>query len=70
MRTPGRAARVAVPAPAGAVFLFRYDDPEAGVHWAMPGGGMEPGESPLETAEREVREETGWSDLAIEDGLL
>lgn len=70
MRTPRRAARVAVLDPAGSVFLFRYDNPEVGVHWAMPGGGMEPGESPLEAAEREVREETGWSDLVIEDGVL
>ncbi len=70
MRTPRRAARVAVLDPAGAVFLFRYDNPEVGVHWAMPGGGMEPGESPLEAAGREMREETGWSDLVIEDGVL
>ncbi|MFF5342243.1 NUDIX domain-containing protein [Streptomyces althioticus] len=33
---------------------------------ALPGGGMDPGESPLEAAEREVREETGWSGLVIE----
>ncbi|MFZ4248386.1 NUDIX hydrolase [Streptomyces griseoincarnatus] len=69
-RTPGRAARVAVLDPAGAVFLFRCDNTEVGVHRAMPGGGMEPGESPLEAAGREVREETGWSDLVIEDGVL
>ncbi|MEV5274716.1 NUDIX domain-containing protein [Streptomyces werraensis] len=70
MRIPGRAARVAVLDPAGSVFLFRYDNPEVGVYWAMPGGGMEPGESPREAAEREVREETGWTDLVIEDGVL
>ncbi|MEU6339080.1 NUDIX domain-containing protein [Streptomyces cellulosae] len=70
MRTPGRAARVAVLDPAGSVFLFRYDNPEVGVHWAMPGGGTEPGESPLQAARREVWEETGWTDLVIEDGVL
>ncbi|MFI9230118.1 hypothetical protein [Streptomyces rimosus] len=44
MRTPRQAARVALPDSTGSVFLFRYDDEEVGVHWAMPGGaGSEPG---------------------------
>ncbi|MCP9993775.1 hypothetical protein [Streptomyces sp. DH20] len=30
----------------------------------------EPGGSPLEAAGREVREETGWTDLVTEDGVL
>ncbi|MCX4618575.1 NUDIX domain-containing protein [Streptomyces albogriseolus] len=30
----------------------------------------EPGESPLEAAGREAREETGWTDLVTEDGVL
>lgn len=46
MRTPRRAARIAVLDPQGAIFLFRYDNEEVGVHWAMPGGGLEPGETP------------------------
>ncbi|MFE0800668.1 GNAT family N-acetyltransferase [Streptomyces sp. NPDC058812] len=62
-RTPRRAARVAVLDPGGAVFLFRYDNVEVGVHWAMPGGGLEADESPREGALREVSEETGWTDL-------
>ncbi|WP_031170905.1 bifunctional GNAT family N-acetyltransferase/NUDIX hydrolase [Streptomyces durhamensis] len=62
-RTPRAAARIAVVAPDGAVFLFRYDDAEAGPHWALPGGGLEPGENPREGALRELAEETGWSDL-------
>ncbi|MGW7351445.1 NUDIX hydrolase [Streptomyces sp. NPDC054784] len=64
MRTPRRAARIAVLDDRGAVFLFRYDNEEVGVHWAMPGGGLEPGETPEAGARREVREETGWTDVA------
>ncbi|MFI0091032.1 GNAT family N-acetyltransferase [Streptomyces bobili] len=63
LRTPRRAARVAVVDPAGAVLLFRYDNVEVGVHWALPGGGLEEGESPREGALRELTEETGWTDL-------
>ncbi|MFV0135154.1 GNAT family N-acetyltransferase [Streptomyces sp. HMX87] len=63
LRTPRRAARVAVLDPEGAVFLFRYDNVEVGVHWAMPGGGLDAGEAPREGALRELREETGWTDL-------
>ncbi|MEN2417329.1 NUDIX domain-containing protein [Streptomyces rimosus] len=31
----------------------------------MPGGGPEPGESPRQAAEREVREETGWTGIEV-----
>jgi ADP-ribose pyrophosphatase YjhB (NUDIX family) len=50
-------------APDGAVFLFRYDDAEIGLHWSTPGGGLETGETPRQGAARELREETGWADL-------
>jgi ADP-ribose pyrophosphatase YjhB (NUDIX family)/GNAT superfamily N-acetyltransferase len=62
-RTPRKAARIAVVDPDGAVLLFRYDNIEVGVHWALPGGGLEPGESPREGALRELAEETGWTGL-------
>lgn len=47
----------------GAVFLFRTEDPampETGTWWELPGGGVEAGETPAQTAVREVFEETGF----------
>lgn len=41
---------------AGRLLLHRRADNH---HWALPGGGMDPGESIAETCRREVREETG-----------
>jgi bis(5'-nucleosidyl)-tetraphosphatase len=37
-------------------------------NWDFPKGEVEPGEDPLQTAKREVREETGISDLAFRWG--
>ncbi|MBW1598068.1 NUDIX hydrolase [Streptomyces sp. JJ38] len=68
MRIPRRAARIAVLDPDGAVFMFRYDNEEVGVHWAMPGGGLDAGETLREGARRELTEETGWRD--VEPGPL
>ena len=63
VRIPRRAARIAVIDPSGYLFMFRYDNVEIGVHWSMPGGGLEPGENDAQGAMREVREETGWTDV-------
>ncbi|MFC5898447.1 NUDIX domain-containing protein [Streptomyces zhihengii] len=63
MRTPPRAARVALVGPQGSVFLLRYDNEEVGVRWAMPGGGPARGESPARGALRELqgrRAGPGW----------
>lgn len=46
----------------GEVLLFHTRDPEhprLGTWWELPGGGVDPGESPLDAAIRELREETG-----------
>jgi len=65
------AGRVIVLDPAGRVLLFRYDDPPPfGVHWATPGGGLEPGEDYHAGAVRELREETGWDDVQVGPEVL
>jgi 8-oxo-dGTP pyrophosphatase MutT (NUDIX family) len=60
------AGRIIVLDPANRVLLFRYDDPPPfGVHWATPGGGLDPGEDYHAGAVRELREETGWADVPV-----
>src|SRR5580692_919160 len=60
------AGRVIVLDPDDRVLLFRYDDgPPNGRHWSTPGGGLEPGESFAEGAQRELIEETGWTDVPV-----
>ncbi|HUN34200.1 MAG TPA: NUDIX domain-containing protein [Trebonia sp.] len=64
------AGRVIAVDPQGRVLLFRYDDPPpSGVHWATPGGGLDPGEDYYQAAVRELREETGWEDVAVGEEL-
>ena len=64
------AGRVIAVDPQGRVLLFRYDDPPPyGVHWATPGGGLDPGEDYYAGAVRELREETGWDDVAVGEEL-
>ncbi len=41
------------------VLLTHQDKPIP--EFQLPGGGIDPGESPLAALHREVREETGWS---------
>lgn len=48
------------------VLLFRALDPASGVvFWFPPGGGLEPGEDVRTAAQRELREETGRTDVEL-----
>ncbi len=42
------------------ILALRHSDPCAGDFWGVPGGAIEPGESPLQAAIRETEEETGY----------
>lgn len=59
--TPRRAARVLLVDRADRVLMFRGADPARPGHryWFTPGGGLDPGESPVAGAARELAEETG-----------
>jgi len=48
--------------PGDRVLLFRHPLPAPWSRegWLTPGGGIDPGETPAETAVRELREETGY----------
>lgn len=51
--------------PAGSVWIERAKAPSLG-RWALPGGRIEPGETPIEAARREVLEET---ELEVHGGI-
>ena len=61
-RKTRRTVRVLLVNEADQTLLFEDSDPGLPEFrwWVVPGGGMDPGESELETAVREIREETGF----------
>jgi 8-oxo-dGTP diphosphatase len=56
---PGAYAAILDPAEGGRLLLAAT--PVAGEAFLLPGGGLDPGESPLRALHREVMEETGWT---------
>jgi 8-oxo-dGTP diphosphatase len=46
------------------VLLVRFEFPTA-TRWALPGGGLEPGESHVEALVRELSEEVGLADAVV-----
>lgn len=59
------AVRALVVDPDDRVLLVRFEFPTTGRRWALPGGGLEPGESHLEALRRELHEELGLVDTVI-----
>src|SRR5215210_838326 len=54
------AARALVRDPSGRVLMVRFEFPDKTV-WALPGGGVEPGEAYEEAVKRELREEVAFN---------
>lgn len=63
-----RAVRIICVDGGGRILLLCWRDPVSGrVYWEPPGGGVDPGETPLDAARRELWEETGLPGEAVRD---
>ncbi|HVB14315.1 MAG TPA: NUDIX hydrolase [Candidatus Dormibacteraeota bacterium] len=58
---PGGVGVVALQDDGSVVLVRQYRHAAQELLWEIPAGGREPGESPLETARRELAEETGYA---------
>jgi len=58
-------ARVVVVDVRGRILLFGVDPGDGKVLWITPGGGSNPGETPEDTAKRELAEEVGVASPAL-----
>lgn len=59
-----QAVRAILATPDGSILLVRFEFPTATV-WALPGGGLDPGEDHLTALHRELHEEVGLLDADI-----
>ena len=60
VRHPGSAVMMAVDKLDRVLLVRQYRLPAERDMWELPAGRMDPGETPLQTAKRELREETGY----------
>ncbi len=61
VRHPGAAAIVALQDSNSLIMVRQYRHAVGGCIWEIPAGTLDPGETPLECAKRELIEETGYS---------
>lgn len=61
----GGACILALPSPAEIVLVKQYRHAVGESLWEVPAGMIEPGEDPLETARRELAEETGYAAASL-----
>jgi acetyl-CoA carboxylase carboxyl transferase subunit beta len=68
MEAPVAAAGAVIRDRTGRLLVVRRRNPPAAGSWSLPGGRVEPGETPAQAAAREVHEETGLT-VAIGEQL-